>query len=75
MSTAEVIAAAMKLPPKRRAKLAQELLSSLDDVVQPSIDAAWAKEAESRINAFNNGLISSRPAADVFRDAKHRKKL
>ena len=36
--------------------------------VQVDIDAAWAKEAEERIDAFERGDIGSTPAEEVFKD-------
>lgn len=62
----EVLAKALKLPPTERAILVEEILSSFDFPARKKIDALWAAEAESRIEAFEEGRIKSIPAEDVF---------
>jgi putative addiction module component (TIGR02574 family) len=51
----EVLSAALALPPAVRAELAEELLNSLQDGEQLAIDAAWADEAERRIDQLESG--------------------
>lgn len=60
---------ALGLPASERIMLAEELLKSLD---QPDceLDELWAKEAESRLDGFENGEISSVPLNDVFANNK-----
>lgn len=60
---------ALGLPASERIMLAEELLKSLD---QPDreLDELWAKEAESRLEGFENGEISSAPLNDVFANNK-----
>ena len=60
--------AALALPPEERAALAEQLLSSLDDDAQKQIDAAWVREGEQRVEAFNSGKSRSYPAEQVFRE-------
>ncbi len=55
----------MGLPPVERAMLAERLLSSFDSSEQASLDFEWGKEAESRIEAFDNGLLPAFKAEDV----------
>lgn len=55
----------MGLPPVERAMLAERLLSSFDGSEQASLDAEWSKEAENRIEAFDNGHLSASSAEDV----------
>ncbi|MDQ8206488.1 addiction module protein [Coraliomargarita sp. SDUM461003] len=55
----------MGLPPVERAMLAERLLSSFDSSEQTSLDVEWCKEAENRIEAFDNGLLSASKAEDV----------
>lgn len=50
MSPAAIRDAAMKLTPEETARLAEELLASLDAPNQAGIDAAWGEEAERRID-------------------------
>jgi len=74
MTTAKLAREALSLPPKSRAKLAEKLLESLDDSKQQEIDALWAEEAESRIDAFEQGKLKAVPGREVFRKLKARKK-
>ena len=66
-TTEEIIAAALKLPPESKAKLADELLASLDGPEQTEIDDAWAVEAERRIDDYDAGGIKTIPADQVLR--------
>ncbi|MGH8426465.1 MAG: addiction module protein [Gammaproteobacteria bacterium] len=68
-STASVINQALKLKASERAAVAEQILLSLD-VPNPEIDAAWAQEADARVEAHERGEIESIPAEDVF--AKYR---
>jgi len=47
------------------------LLASLD-VPDPAIDAAWAHEADARVEAHDRGEIESIPAEDVFAKYRHK---
>ena len=62
----DVLAKAIRLPPVERAELVEGILSSFDSPVRPEIDAAWAREAEKRIDAYDSGKIAAIPAAAVF---------
>jgi len=57
---------ALSLPPAERAESADQILTSLDPREQSEIDALWAREAEERLDAFEEGRITSIPAAEVF---------
>ena len=74
MSHKELSTAAMKLSPKRRAILAEQLLTSLDSDAQRKIDAEWGAEAEARIDAFEAGKVRSRPVAKIVARLKNRTK-
>jgi len=56
---------ALSLEASGRADLVDELLASLD---QPdkTIDALWAEEAESRIDAYDRGEIKSVSVPEVM---------
>jgi putative addiction module component (TIGR02574 family) len=56
---------ALKLGPLQRAELIETLLSSFDQK-RGELDALWAAEAESRIDAHDEGEIKSSSAEDVF---------
>ncbi len=54
----KILKEALTLKPSQKAELIDKLLSSLD---QPDreIDELWAKEAESRIDAYERGKIKA----------------
>lgn len=54
----KILKQALTLKPAQKAELIDKLLSSLD---QPDreIDELWAKEAESRIDAYERGKIKA----------------
>ena len=62
----QILAEALRLPPVERAELVENLLSSFEFRSRKTIDALWAQEAESRIDAFERGEISAIPAKEVF---------
>ncbi len=72
MSIDEVEAAALKLEPRARARLAGRLLESLDELSPDESARLWAEEAQRRADALDAGSLSSRSAEDVFRDAQNR---
>ena len=73
-NSAKVISDALSLSAKSRAKLAERLLESLDDPRQKEIDDLWAKEAEHRIDAYEDRRLKAIPGTEVFRRLKSRKK-
>ena len=54
----EIIKEALSLTPVEKAKLVDHLLSSLDKP-DKEIDELWAKEAESRIDAYEKGKLTA----------------
>ena len=73
-NSAKVVSDALSLPPRSRAKLAEQLLASLDDPKQKEIDRLWADEVEDRIDAYERGELKAIPGHEVFRRLKPRKK-
>jgi hypothetical protein len=61
--------AALKLPPVARARLAEHLIASLDDLDDHEAERLWVEEAERRYQGYREGKIPARAAADVFLDA------
>jgi putative addiction module component (TIGR02574 family) len=61
---------ARKLTADERFELVDDILASVHEP-DPSIDAAWAREAKDRLEAWRRGELGSRPAEEVF--AKHLK--
>ena len=62
----KILAEALALPPTERAEIIDELLSSFEFPARGEIDAAWAHEAEDRIDAYERGEMRSTPARTVF---------
>jgi putative addiction module component (TIGR02574 family) len=72
MSIEELEAAALKLDPKDRARLAERLLDSLEQLSAEENARLWAEEAQRRSDAMDAGSLPGRAAEDVFRDARTR---
>jgi putative addiction module component (TIGR02574 family) len=60
-----VLQDALKLSPKERASLADQILSSLDQPDQ-YIDDLWRKKVEDRLAAYNRGEIKAVPLDEVL---------
>jgi putative addiction module component (TIGR02574 family) len=58
------------LPVQDRALLAQHLIASIDPGEDIDAEAAWLEEAERRYQAYRQGTLSTKPADQVFREAK-----
>ncbi|MCI4431067.1 MAG: addiction module protein [Burkholderiales bacterium] len=57
---------ARSLSPKDRARLADELLASLEEPVDPGAEAAWEKEIARRVEEIKSGKAKLIPADEVF---------
>jgi putative addiction module component (TIGR02574 family) len=68
-SLKEIERQAKELQAEERAKLAETLIESLHAPVA-DIEAAWAKEIEERVAAFDRGEVQAYPAEDVFAEAR-----
>ena len=64
-STATLCAQAARLPPGERMVLVEQILDSLDEP-DASLDALWAKEADSRLAAYRRGEIRAVSLSDVL---------
>ena len=72
-ATAErVFREALSLTPDERALLVEQLLGGLDSCERQRLDAAWAVEAEARIDAYHAGQMTAAPAAQVMSRFKQR---
>jgi hypothetical protein len=69
MSIKEIEAAALKLVPKDRARLAEKLLQSLEDLSEEENEIIWGKEAQRRDVAWSSA-DDSRTAKRVLRNAR-----
>lgn len=74
MSSEELETEALKLSPRERARLAQRLLQSLENLSDEENARLWAEEAERRDVAWDANPSLGRRADDVFRDARARLK-
>ena len=74
MTANEIEAEALKPAPRERARLAEKLLESLENLSDDENARLWAEEAERRDRAWDADSTMARPAADVFRDARARLK-
>ena len=66
----EVESRALRLPRRERARLAQRLISSLDQEVSPDVDKLWLQEAERRLRELKSGKATGIPAEKVVRKAR-----
>ena len=68
----EIKSEAMQLSRQERATLIEHLIASLDVGEDVEAEELWLQEAERRYQEYRAGRISSKPAAQVFEDAKQR---
>jgi putative addiction module component (TIGR02574 family) len=66
----EVESRALRLPRRERARLAQHLISSLDQEANPDVDRLWLQEAERRLRELKAGRVAGIPAEKVVRKAR-----
>jgi putative addiction module component (TIGR02574 family) len=57
------------LSSRERARLAMNLIKSLDDHDDADAEELWLQEAERRYRDYREGKLKTRPAEDVLRDA------
>jgi hypothetical protein len=72
MTIEDLEVAALGLDPKDRARLAERLLESLENLSPEENARIWAEEAQRRADALESGTLSSRSADEVFREARAR---
>lgn len=65
ISAKTLTAQAMQLPPDERLALMDQPLDALDEP-DASLDALWAKEAESRLTTYRHGEIQAKSLSDVI---------
>jgi putative addiction module component (TIGR02574 family) len=61
---------ALKLSPKARARLAQRLISSLDQEMDAGAEELWIRDAERRLSELKSGRVAGIPAQKVLRKAR-----
>lgn len=70
MSVAAIQTELLSLPATDRARLLDVIWESLSEPEVKAREAAWAAESERRIDAYEQGKLTARDAADVFADLK-----
>lgn len=65
---------ALKLAPKKRARLARKLILSLEALSEAEIEQLWIEEAVRREAQINSGQVRLIPAAKAFQNARARLK-
>jgi putative addiction module component (TIGR02574 family) len=60
----------LKLSRGERARLAQRLISSLDQEVDADVETLWLQEAERRLGELKSGKVAGVPAEKVIRKAR-----
>jgi len=71
-SLAELEQQARALSPDDRARLAEVLLESLQETPLSEVEAAWNREIEERIAAYDCGDLQVSAAEDVFAEARRK---
>ena len=66
----QLTADAMKLPLRDRVQLAQRLVETLDDEVEPNTEALWFAEAERRLEELRSGKVEGIESDEAFRSAR-----
>jgi putative addiction module component (TIGR02574 family) len=69
----EIRQEALRLPPKDRARLAGELLHSLDelpDADREAVDAAWRAEVERRVRELREGKVQTLDGEKVMQELR-----
>ena len=61
---------AKALTAEERAQLAEVLLESLHDTPLLEIEAAWDRELEERVAAYDRGEVQTVSAEEVFAEAR-----
>lgn len=70
MSTAKIEKDALHLPAPDRARLAQKLLISLEDLPEVELERLWLDEAERRAKEVDAGGVQMVLAKEVSRKAR-----
>lgn len=73
MTLNELESEALKLDPKSRARLAESLLASLDDLSEAETEQRWLDEAERREREWDAGRVEGIPAEHVLTELRARR--
>ena len=70
MSVTAIQEEILGLPAAERVRLIDMLWNSISAPEQRLRETAWATESERRIDAYDDGKLTARDAAEVFADLK-----
>ena len=68
-NTADIVSAALELPPHTRAFLAEQLIESLELILGDELSSSWREEILKRCQSIDQEDVELRDAKDVFADA------
>ncbi|MCP4897788.1 MAG: addiction module protein [bacterium] len=68
----DVLSSALALSLEERARLAERLLQSLDDISEEEAEGLWLDEAERRIRDYRAGRVETISAEQVLSEARER---
>lgn len=71
-TTDDLLSDALQLPPKERARLAHELLLSLEESTELDADTDWADELKRRADDVISGKVQTRDAREVLDEVSAR---
>ena len=72
MTFPDLASEALKLPPDERARLAEALLESLDELTAEENEKLWLEEARRRDRELDDDPKSAIPADEAFRQIRKR---
>jgi putative addiction module component (TIGR02574 family) len=61
---------ALKLPARSRARLAERLIMSLEEAIDPHAEQAWLDEIERRSTELKGGKLTGIPVRKVLKKAR-----
>ena len=70
LTDAQIAEQALRLPPSSRARLAEQLVESLDAAESDEVRKAWAAEAIRRRDEVRSGKVKPIPADQVLADVR-----
>ena len=70
MSREQIERELLKLPAAERARLAERLITSLDEDAE--VDRAWIEEARRRDEELDSGAVQALPLEDSLRDLRNK---
>lgn len=68
-----VLEEALKLSATERAEVAEQLISSLDEIPDTNVEQAWQEEVQRRLQQVERGEVKTIPWEEVQRRLRHGK--